>query len=62
GPIMVGGNLVLASSEGEAVLVSPASGQINKTIKLGAPVFIPPIAANGAVYLVNSEAKLVVLR
>ena len=62
GPIMVGGNLVLASSHGEAILVSPTTGEVNKTIKLGSPVFIPPIAAGGSVYLVNNEAKLMVLR
>jgi outer membrane protein assembly factor BamB len=62
GPIMVGGNLFLASSEGEAVLVSPADGEVKRTIKLGEAVFVPPIAANGTVYLVNNAGKLLALR
>jgi outer membrane protein assembly factor BamB len=62
GPIMVGGNLFLASSEGEAVLVSPSDGEVKHTIKLGDAVFVPPIAANGTVYLVNNAGKLLALR
>jgi outer membrane protein assembly factor BamB len=62
GPIMVGGNLFLASSEGEAVLVSPADGVVKRTIKVGDSVFVPPIAANGTVYLVNNKGQLVALR
>lgn len=62
GPIMVGGNLFLASSEGEAVLVSPADGAVKHTIKVGDSVFVPPIAANGTVYLVNNKGQLVALR
>jgi outer membrane protein assembly factor BamB len=62
GPILVGGNLVLASSRGDAVLVSPATGKINKTIKIGSPVYIPPIAAGGTVFLVTEDARVVALR
>jgi outer membrane protein assembly factor BamB len=62
GPLMVGGNLFLASSEGEAVLVSPADGEVKRTIKVGDAVFVPPIAANGTVYLVNNKGQLVALR
>jgi outer membrane protein assembly factor BamB len=62
GPLLAGGKLVLASSIGEAVIVDPANGQVGKTVKLGAPVFIPPIAAGGQVYLTTDEGGLVVLR
>lgn len=62
GPIMVGGNLFLASSEGEAVLVSPANGDIKQTIELGDSVFVPPVAANGTVYVVNNGGALIALR
>ena len=58
---MVGGNLVLASSKGQAVLVSPTTGKTEKEINLGAPIYIPPVAANGSVYFVTNDAKLIVL-
>jgi outer membrane protein assembly factor BamB len=62
GPIMVGGQLFLASSHGEAVLISPADGEIKQQIKLGAPVFVPPIAAKGTVYVVTDNGKLIALK
>jgi outer membrane protein assembly factor BamB len=62
GPIMVGGRLVLANSEGDVVAVSPTDGQTLATADVGQPVFIPPIAANDQIYIVTDEARLVVLR
>lgn len=62
GPIMIGGRLVLANSEGEVVAVSPANGQTLASTDVGQPVFIPPIAANDQIYIVTDEARLVVLR
>jgi outer membrane protein assembly factor BamB len=62
GPIMIGGRLVLANSEGDVVAVSPANGQTLATADVNQPVFIPPIAANDQIYIVTDEARLVVLR
>jgi outer membrane protein assembly factor BamB len=62
GPIMIGGRLVLANSEGDVVAVSPANGQTLATADVGQSVFIPPIAANDQIYIVTDEARLVVLR
>jgi outer membrane protein assembly factor BamB len=62
GPVMIGGRLVLANSEGDVVAVSPASGQTLASADVGQPVFIPPIAANDQIYIVTDEARLVVLR
>lgn len=62
GPIMIGGRLVLANSEGDVVAVSPANGQTLATAEVRQSVFIPPITANDQIYLVTDEARLVVLR
>src|SRR5690606_36996911 len=62
GPIMMGGRLVLANSEGDVVAVSPANGQTLASADVNQPVFIPPIAANEQIYIVTDEARLVVLR
>lgn len=62
GPIMVGGRLVLASSIGQVIAVSPENGETVATADVGQPVFIPPIAANDQIYIVTDSARLVVLR
>lgn len=62
GPIMVGGQLVLANSLGEVVRVAPQDGQIGGEIDLNKPIFIPPIAANNLTYVVTDEARLIALR
>lgn len=62
GPIMVGSRLVLVNSLGEVVGVTPQTGEVAAHVELKKPVFIPPVAANGLIYLVTDEAKLVVLR
>lgn len=62
GPIMVGSRLVLASSLGEVVAVTPENGQVVAHGNAGQPVFIPPVAANNQIYLVTDDARLVVLR
>lgn len=62
GPIMVGGRLVLASSLGEVVAVSPTDGQTLASADVGQPVFIPPVAANGQIYIVTDKARLTVFQ
>lgn len=62
GPIMVGGRLVLANSLGDVVAVSPENGQTVATERVDDPVFIPPVSANGDIYIVTDEARLVVFR
>jgi outer membrane protein assembly factor BamB len=62
GPIMVGSRLVLANSLGEVVAVSPVDGQTLATEDVDQPVFIPPVTANGQIYVVTDEARLVVFQ
>jgi outer membrane protein assembly factor BamB len=62
GPIMVGGQLFLASSEGEAVLIDPTDGSNKQKIKIGKPVFLPPVAADATIYLVSDDGALIALR
>lgn len=62
GPVMMGGRLILANSEGEVIAVTPENGQTVATQRVGDAVFIPPIVANGIVYVVTNDARLVALR
>ena len=62
GPIMVGNRLVLANSLGEVVGVTPQTGEVAVHEDFKKAIFIPPVAANGMIYLVTDQAKLLVLR
>jgi outer membrane protein assembly factor BamB len=62
GPIMVGGKLILASSLGEIVAVAPETGVIAATTDADKPIFIPPVTANGLIYFVTDDARLIALR
>lgn len=62
GPIMVGSRLVLANSEGQVISVSPENGQTVATEDVDQPVFIPPVTANGQIYIVTNNARLVVFQ
>jgi outer membrane protein assembly factor BamB len=62
GPIMVNSQLVLANSLGDVIAVSPQTGQTVSTAEVGDPVFIPPVTANGDIFIVTDEARLIVLR
>lgn len=62
GPIMVGSRLVLANSLGQVIAVSPENGQTVATADVRQPVFIPPVTANGQIYIVTDEARLVVFQ
>jgi outer membrane protein assembly factor BamB len=62
GPIMVGSRLVLANSLGDVISVSPENGETVATADVDQPVFIPPITANGQIYIVTNSARLVVFQ
>jgi outer membrane protein assembly factor BamB len=62
GPLMVGGKLVLASSEGKVSEIDPGTGAVARSIKIGDSVTVPPVAANQTVYLFNENADLIALR
>jgi len=62
GPIMVGERLLMMSSRGEAVEMSPYTGEIIRTFKVGGDIYVAPIVANNTVYYITDGAKLVALK
>lgn len=62
GPILVSDRLLVAGSNGEALAISPYSGEVLGMVKLpdGAPV--APVVADGSVYFLTSDAELVAYR
>ncbi len=62
GPVLAGGRVFLASSDGDGVLVNAYDGEIIRQFSLGQPVFVAPVIANETVYVVTDEARLLALR
>jgi outer membrane protein assembly factor BamB len=58
GPVLAGGQLILTSSRGEMVFVSPEDGTINRTMKLGNDAHLPPVVANGVLYVLTDDGRL----
>jgi outer membrane protein assembly factor BamB len=61
-PLVVGGQILVPSSLGEAVLVDPAEGGIAGRVRLPGGTTLPPIAVAGTVYLITDDGTLVALR
>ena len=62
GPILAGGNLVLASSTGQIMLINPADGATRGTITHTTPISLPPVVANGVMYVLDDQGMLTAYR
>lgn len=62
GPVLVSDRLLLASSTGEMVSVSPYTGEVLGKIEIPNGVYISPVVANGTVYVLTDDAQLIALR
>lgn len=62
GPLLVSDRLIVASSEGQAVAVSPYSGKILGTEDMPDGVSVPPVVAGDTVYFLADDATLVAFR
>lgn len=61
-PILANGKLITVSDLGELKAVNAKTGVVEKTVQLGQPVLLGPIALNGTLYIVTDEAQLIALR
>ena len=61
-PLLASNRLILVNTDGEAAAVDAMTGALQRTIRLGSPAFISPIAAGGMVFVVTQEAELVAIR
>jgi len=62
GPVLAGDRLIVASSLGYAVSVSPYTGRLMSKIELPAENFIAPIVADDTLYILSNNADLLALR
>lgn len=61
-PLLASNRLILVSSTGELAAVNAKTGEVERTMGIGSPALIGPIAMNGTVYVVTDEAQLIALR
>jgi len=62
GPVLVSDRLILVSSNGKAVSLSPYTGDLLGRADIPEGTCIPPVVANGTLYLLTNGAQLVALR
>lgn len=62
GPVLLSDRLILTSSEGYAVSVSPYTGRVLGRMEIPSGTVIAPVVANGTLYLYDSDAELVAIR
>ncbi|HEY8950298.1 MAG TPA: PQQ-binding-like beta-propeller repeat protein [Rhizomicrobium sp.] len=62
GPVLVSDRLIVVSSNGYAESISPYTGELKGRVEIPDGSYIPPVVANGTLYLLTNGAQLVALR
>ena len=62
GPILAGDRLIVISSEGEAISISPYTGAALGRTEFPDGVYINPVVADNTLYVLTDEADLIALR
>jgi outer membrane protein assembly factor BamB len=62
GPVLAGGRLVVAGSNGALINVDPVSGTFQSQVKLEDGVSFQPVVANNTLYLLTDSGRLVAYR
>jgi outer membrane protein assembly factor BamB len=62
GPVMIGGRLVLASSNGRLEIISPKDGSTINSRVTRSEIFVSPAIAGGTLYYYTNDGELLVVR
>ncbi len=62
GPVLAGDRLIVVSSHGYALSISPYTGEILGAEKIAKKVFLPPIVADRTLYILTNGGRLVAMR
>jgi outer membrane protein assembly factor BamB len=62
GPVLVSDRLIVLSSNGRAYSISPYTGALTGKTEIPDGAYIPPVVANGTLYVLTNGAQLVALR
>ena len=58
GPVLAGGRLILASSEGTLINVDPTNGGFQSQTNIRSSVNLSPIVANQTLYILDDDGRL----
>jgi outer membrane protein assembly factor BamB len=62
GPLIASDRLVLTSSEGDVIALSPQDGKTVAELKVGQPIYVEPIAASGKIFVLTDQANLIAIK
>jgi len=58
GPVLAGGRLIVASSQGALINIDPVTGSFQSQTSIGAPVSLSPVVAGSTLYVLDDEGRL----
>lgn len=58
GPVLAGDRLVITSSHGYALSLSPYTGEILSVLQLSNNTYLPPVVADGTIYFLTDDGQL----
>jgi len=58
GPVLAGNRLIVASTEGEVVAISPGEGAVTTLFELNNGVSLPPVVAGGMLYILDDGGRI----
>jgi outer membrane protein assembly factor BamB len=58
GPLLASDRLLLTSSNGHVISLSPYTGEVLSSVKMGDGSWLPPILANGVMYVLTKDGKV----
>jgi outer membrane protein assembly factor BamB len=58
GPVLAGGKLLVTSTEGEMLALSPQDGEVIERIRLSAGTTLPPVVADDVAYVLNEKGQI----
>ena len=62
GPVLASDQLIVVGSNKQMVIISPYTGKLISTTKLGAAAYLPPIVANNTAYILTDDGKVTAYR
>ena len=62
GPVLAGDRLIVVSSNGDALSISPYTGAPLGSVSFSDGVYLDPVVAGHSLYVITDEANLVALR
>jgi len=62
GPILAGGRLLVASSEGALINVDPQTGAVQNQTAIRSSISVSPVVANSTLYILGDDGRLIAFR